>query len=266
VGLLRRRVEPILVAGRERHRLSLRVHGPFGNRIRCAYIPALKNRPFTHVGKAVSTVRAYTSDARVLQDWRGRFGFRSLPASPEAVAGFNVHEAEEGRAASTLGRRMAAIRHAHELARLPDPREDEGARAAMKGARRKIGVAPKQKASATADVLAALLMRTPDTLTFMRDWVQLALGFAGAFRRSKLVALNVEDLREDPEGLRVRVRPPVHGRSRGQRVREGDPARAVHPARRLRARMARQGWDRGGPIVPAGLQIGEGSPSWRGLD
>ncbi|MHB2208435.1 site-specific integrase [Methylobacterium sp. CM6257] len=61
-------------------------------------------------------MRAYTSDARVFQNWCARYGFRSLPASPEAVAGFIVHEAGEGRAASTLGRRMAAIRHAHTLA------------------------------------------------------------------------------------------------------------------------------------------------------
>ncbi|MGT2482159.1 site-specific integrase (plasmid) [Methylobacterium oryzae CBMB20] len=163
-------------------------------------------RAYQRASKAAATVRAYTSDARVFQDWCARFGFRSLPASPEAVAGFIVHEAEEGRAASTLGRRMAAIRHAHKLASLPDPTQDEGVRAAMKGARRKVGVAPKQKAAATAEVLAALLMRTPDTLTGKRDRALLALGFAGAFRRSELVALDVADLVEDPEGLRVRIR------------------------------------------------------------
>jgi integrase len=76
----------------------------------------------------------------------------------------------------------------------------------MKGARRKVGVAPTQKAAATAEILAALLMRTPDTLTGKRDRALLGLGFAGAFRRSELVALNVEDLREDPEGLRIMVR------------------------------------------------------------
>lgn len=63
-----------------------------------------------------------------------------------------------------------------------------------------------QKAAATAEILAALLMRTPDTLTGKRDRALLALGFAGAFRRSELVALDVADLVEDPEGLRVRVR------------------------------------------------------------
>ena len=163
-------------------------------------------RAYQRASKADSTVRAYTGDARVFQDWCSRFGFRSLPASPEAVAGFLVHEAEAGRSTSTIGRRLAAIRYAHKLAKAPDPTDDEEVRAAMKGVRRRIGVAPTQKAAATADVLAALIMRTPDTLTGKRDRAILALGFAGAFRRSELVALNVEDLREDPEGLRVLVR------------------------------------------------------------
>jgi site-specific recombinase XerD len=163
-------------------------------------------RAYQRASKADATVRAYTSDSRVFQDWCAQFGLRSLPASPEAVAAFIVSEAEEGRAASTLGRRLAAIRYAHKLAGAADPTEDEGVRAAMKGARRKVGVAPIQKTAAAAEVLAALLMQTPDTMTGKRDRALLALGFAGAFRRSELVALDVADLVEDPEGLRVRVR------------------------------------------------------------
>ena len=34
----------------------------------------------------------------------------------------------------------------------------------------------------------------------------LLLGFAGAFRRSELIALNIEDLEETPEGLLVTIR------------------------------------------------------------
>ncbi|MCJ2015917.1 site-specific integrase [Methylobacterium sp. E-065] len=143
---------------------------------------------------------------RVFQAWCERFGFRSLPASPEAVAGFLAHEADAGRSASTVGRRLAAIRYGHKLAKVPDSTDDEDVRATMKGIRRRIGTAPNQKAAATVDVLQMLLARTPDTLTGKRDRALLALGFAGAFRRSELVALDVEDLREDPEGLRVMVR------------------------------------------------------------
>lgn len=164
-------------------------------------------RVYQRASKAAATVRAYQGDARVFTAWCDRYGFRPLPASPEAVAAFIVAEAETGRAASTLGRRLAAIRYAHKLAGQSDPTDDEGVRAAMKGARRKVGVAPKQKAAATADILTAVLMHVPaGTLTGKRDRALLALGFAGAFRRSELVALDVADLREDPDGLRVMVR------------------------------------------------------------
>ena len=163
-------------------------------------------RAYQQASKADATVRAYRSDVRVFQVWCEQYGFRSLPASTEAVAGFLAHEAEAGRSASTIGRRLAAIRYGHKLAKAADPTDDEDVRATMKGIRRRIGTAPNQKAAATVDVVQMLLARTPDTLTGNRDRALLALGFAGAFRRSELVALDVEDLREDPEGLRVMVR------------------------------------------------------------
>lgn len=161
---------------------------------------------YQRASKADATVKAYRSDAVVFGAWCAGYGFRSLPASPTAVAAFLTHEAETGRAASTIGRRCAAIRYAHRLAGLPDPTDDETVRAVMKGARRTVGVAVTQKAAATADVVTAMLMRAPDTLTGKRDKALLALGFAGAFRRAELVALDVADLREDREGLRVMVR------------------------------------------------------------
>ena len=163
-------------------------------------------KAYQRASKATSTVAAYRSDAALFEAWCQRYGFRSLPASSEAVAAFLVSEADVGRAASTIGRRCAAIRYAHKLAGEADPTDDEGVHAAIKGIRRTVGVAPTQKAAATADILTAMLLRTPDTLTGKRDRALLALGFAGAFRRSELVALDVEDLREDKDGLRVIVR------------------------------------------------------------
>ncbi|GJE45038.1 site-specific integrase [Methylobacterium soli] len=161
---------------------------------------------YQRASKADATVRAYRGDAALFEAWCVRFGFRSMPASSEAVAGFLVHEAEAGRAASTIGRRCAAICYAHKLAGHPDPTDNEAVHAAVKGIRRRIGTAPDQKAAITAEVLAAMLIRIPDTLTGKRDRALLALGFAGAFRRSELVALNVEDIREDKDGIRILVR------------------------------------------------------------
>src|ERR1700712_5447187 len=161
---------------------------------------------YQRASKAEATVRAYRGDAALFEAWCFRFGFRSMPASPEAVAGFLVHEAEAGRAASTIGRRCAAIRYAHKLAGHLDPTDNEAVHAAVKGIRRRIGTASNQKAAVTAAILAAMLMRIPDTLTGKRDRALLALGFAGAFRRSELVGLDVEHIREDKDGIRILVR------------------------------------------------------------
>ncbi|MCJ2036423.1 site-specific integrase [Methylobacterium sp. J-068] len=161
---------------------------------------------YQRASKAGSTVRAYKSDAVMFSAWCERYGFRSLPASPEAVAAFLASEADAGRAVSTIGRRCAAIRYAHKLAGEADPTDNEDVHALLKGIRRTRGTAPRQKTAATVEIVSALLMRTPDTLTGKRDRALLALGLAGAFRRSELVALDVADLREDKDGLRVMVR------------------------------------------------------------
>ncbi|MCJ2036130.1 site-specific integrase [Methylobacterium sp. J-068] len=161
---------------------------------------------YQRASQASATIKAYQTDVAAFGAWCRRHGVLSLPALPEVVAAFLVAEAEAGRAASTIGRRCAAIRYAHRLAGAADPTNHEGVRAAVRGIRRKVGVAPVQKSAATVEILSAMLMRVPDTLGGRRDRALLALGFAGAFRRSELVALDVADLREDAGGLRVMVR------------------------------------------------------------
>jgi integrase len=86
------------------------------------------------------------------------------------------------------------------------PTSQEGVRAVLGGIRRTIGAAREGKAPAIADVLKQMLALCPDTLAGKRDRALLALGFAGAFRRSELVALEVADLTETPDGLRVAIR------------------------------------------------------------
>ena len=46
----------------------------------------------------------------------------------------------------------------------------------------------------------------PNTLRGRRDRAILLMGFAGAFRRSELAALTVDDLEKVDEGIRVHVR------------------------------------------------------------
>lgn len=77
--------------------------------------------------------------------------------------------------------------------------------AALKGIRRELGVAPAKKAPAMALRLVEMVRLCPATLQGRRDRA-LLLGFAGAFRRSELVALQVKDLEVLPLGLKVTIR------------------------------------------------------------
>ncbi len=162
---------------------------------------------FGRAEKAAATLRAYSSDASLFDAWCRAQGFsRAIPADPEVVAGFLAAEAARGVKPSTIGRRVAAIGYAHRLADLPDPTASETVRRVVRGIRRTLGAGQQQKAPATAEILAAMLSHVPPSLTGQRDRALLALGFSGAFRRSELVGLDVADLADDRDGLRVRIR------------------------------------------------------------
>ena len=163
-------------------------------------------RSFAEQEKAAATRRAYRSDFTIFAAWCLARGAETLPASPAVVAAFLAAEANAGARASTITRRAAAIRYAHRLAGYETPTGAETVRAVMRGIRRTIGTAKDQKAPATADLIVTMLKHCPDTLAGKRDRALIALGFAGAFRRSELVALTLADLVEAPDGYRVLIR------------------------------------------------------------
>ena len=157
---------------------------------------------FARAENAANTRRAYRSDIAAFQAWCAGRGVAALPAAPEVVAAFLSAEADRGVKASTIGRRVAAIRYAHRLADLPVPTDDERVRAVVRGIRRTFGIAKRPKTPATNDRLLAI----GNTPAALRDRALLLLGFAGAFRRSELVALDLADIEETVEGLRVTIR------------------------------------------------------------
>jgi site-specific recombinase XerD len=161
---------------------------------------------FARAEKAPNTRKAYRTDFAQFQVWCAEHGVVALPAMPETVAAFIAAEAERGTKASTIQRRMAAIRYAHKLAGLPIPTDDERVRATARGIRRTIGTAATKKAPATNDKVLAMVAIQDSTMASLRDRALLLVGFAGAFRRSELVALDVADIVETTEGLRVTIR------------------------------------------------------------
>jgi site-specific recombinase XerD len=155
--------------------------------------------------KALSTRKAYGTDFRLFKGWCEAKGVPALPASPETVAAFLASEAKTAKP-STLGRRVAAIRYAHKLAHLDTPTDSEAVKATLRGIRRTFGGAKVRKAPAVAAKVHSMVAMAPDRLSGLRDRALLLLGFAGAFRRSELVALDVSDITEAKTGLLVTIR------------------------------------------------------------
>jgi site-specific recombinase XerD len=142
--------------------------------------------------KAPATRKAYKTDFRFFQEWCQSKGVSALPATRETVAAYLAAQAGALKA-STIGRRVAAIRYAHKLAGLETPTDAEAIKATVRGIRRTFGTAKVKKAPAIAGRLIAMVSHAPDTLGGLRDRALLLVGFGGAFRRS---ALDVEDVTE----------------------------------------------------------------------
>jgi site-specific recombinase XerD len=161
---------------------------------------------FALAEKATSTRTAYTSDFRDFAAWCESVGESALPASVGAVAAYIVALAQRGLKASTIKRRLAAVRYAHRLAKFEPPTSSEAVKAVHRGIRRSVGVRPDQKSAATAKIVAKMLRGIPsDSFAGKRDKALLLVGFAGALRRSELTAIDFEHLAFTNEGVLLAI-------------------------------------------------------------
>jgi site-specific recombinase XerD len=201
---------------------------------------AQQARAYAEAAQAANTRRAYQSDWRAFTGWCAIHGRASLPASAETIALY-ISSLAETLKASTIQRRLASISVLHQLAGHASPTHDPKVRAVMQGIKRVKGTASATKAPAITPVLRAMVEALPEGMQGARDRALLLLGFAGAFRRSELVGLDVGDVRETSDGLVVALRASKSDQI-GEGVRKGIPfgstphtcpVRAVHAWREL---------------------------------
>ena len=168
--------------------------------------PSLEQvREFIRASKAESTLRGYKSDWREFCAWSEGHGVCPLPAQPETVASYIAGCAERLKVGS-IQRRLNAIAEAHKAVGLESPTSSGMVRNTLKGIKRTLGTATLQKTAALTDDIRAMLEVTDTGLIGSRDRALILLGFAGAFRRSELVSLDVEDCGFGKDGLTVTLR------------------------------------------------------------
>ncbi|HEX5166407.1 MAG TPA: tyrosine-type recombinase/integrase [Thermomicrobiales bacterium] len=174
-----------------------------------------------------NTTRAYAADWRDWEGWCGRRGFRSIPASPEAIALYLRGLDNAGRRYSTIRRRLAAINQRHRAAKLASPTSDALVHDVMDDIREMQDLAQIGKTPLLTHDLRRMLAVLPASVSGIRDRALLLVGFAGGLRRSELVALDIDDIERQPDEMLVRL-PAGRGRSPRETVvelpRQPEPA------------------------------------------
>jgi integrase len=166
---------------------------------------AAKAEGYARASKAENTITALRAGWAAFFSWCAAMGLQALPAAPETVA---LYLSAHGSTLklSTLRLRSWAIGAAHRTRGLADPTKTEAVRSVLAGVARTEGSSPTRKTAATVDVLRLMVDTLPASLIGVRDRALLLVGFAGAFRRSELVGLRLEDVRFTREGLVLRLR------------------------------------------------------------
>jgi site-specific recombinase XerD len=145
---------------------------------------------YAEKSKAANTRKAYKSDWSHFTIFCASKGFAPLPASPEIVIFYLTAYAELLKV-STITRHLSAIAEAHRTAGQPSPTEAKEVQLVLRGIRREKGVKQEAKLPLLTDDLRKAFRSYRHDLKGLRDHAILLLGFAGAFRRSELVGLDV---------------------------------------------------------------------------
>jgi len=180
---------------------------------------------------AANTERAYTSDLKSYVAFCERHGLLALPANVDTLTEYVAYLATEKpapkpgtggdgekkkqkgqqpltrpHALATIQRHLAAIRKAHQLAGYRLPATLDALNLVMEGIARTLGKRQDQAPAFTVEELKHALRRIDlETSAGIRDRALLLLGFAGAFRRSELVELNIEQLEFTERALLVHL-------------------------------------------------------------
>ena len=157
---------------------------------------------YSAAAQSRATTRSYGADMRHFKRNGG-----TIPATAAMVAEYLASFAGT-LAVATLQHRLIAIHRAHTDIDLPSPVMDNLVKRTMQGIRRTVGTKQRRVTALVRDDLLEMMVHIEQQLPLKaaRDKALLLIGFAGAFRRSELVALRYEDMTHYDNGLELLLR------------------------------------------------------------
>ena len=164
-------------------------------------------RGFRAQADAPATVRAYAVDWRHFLAWcqdqhRQPFGGDE---ALELIVGEYLSSIGPTQAMSTLRRRVAAIVRQARLAQVPFDTGSPHVRETLRGIARKHTGDKRQAAALTTPEIRKLVLACGPGLAGLRDRALILVGFAGALRRSELVALQHKHIIWTARGISLRI-------------------------------------------------------------
>ncbi|HME24817.1 MAG TPA: site-specific integrase [Acetobacteraceae bacterium] len=180
-----------------------------------------KSQAYQDAADAPATLKAYATDLANYKAWCEKRGFEAMPAAPEIVGAY-LAAAGEGYALPTLRRRVAAIARACGIAGHPLDTKHPAIRETLRGIARKHGAPARRSAALTTTEVKRLSRACGTGLVRARDCALFLVGFAGALRRSELVALDLEHVTWTRVGMKLLI-------ERSKTDAEGDGAEIAIP-------------------------------------
>ncbi len=165
-------------------------------------VPSALVASYSSAAQSHATTRSYGADIRHFKQHGG-----AIPATAVMVAEYLAAFAG-ALAVATLQHRLIAIHRAHTDLGLQSPIMDHIVKRTMQGIRRTMGKKQRRVTALVKDDLLEMMVHLDKQLPMKaaRDKALLLIGFAGAFRRSELVALRYEDLTQFENGVEVLIR------------------------------------------------------------
>ena len=165
-------------------------------------LSALTVDDYLAASKASSTRLAYAKDLKYYLASGG-----TIPATVPQLSQY-IANAAARLSPATLARRLVSLHRHHIDSGLVSPVLDPHIRLLMQGIRRTVGVKQRQvKAIEVTELLEMVAIAAKQRpIKAARDQALLLLGWAGAMRRSELVALKWEDIAELDGGITVQIR------------------------------------------------------------
>ena len=158
--------------------------------------------------KANNTLRAYKSDFKDFEKFCNEYNFKSIPADPKTISLYITHMSKDSKF-STIKRRLASIKVFHNMSGnyidLKNPIINQN----LISIKRKIGTFQKAKKPVTVNdlkLIVSKIHKEKNKKDMLRNKALILVGFSGAFRRSELVSILIEDIDFVSEGVKIFVK------------------------------------------------------------